>query len=702
MSFLTPLFLLGGLAIALPVIFHLIRRTTRERTQFSSLMFLLPTPPRLTRRSRLENLLLLLLRCLALALLAFGFSRPFLKGSTALDDPANESRRFVLLVDNSASMNRPGHWAAARAQADALLADTKPGDRVSVLAFNRQITTLVSFEEWNSTPVGDRAALARQRLAEAEPGWAATHLGNALTTAAEAVAEVDPDGPAGIRRVVLISDLQEGSRLEQLQAYDWPKGIELAVEPLKVRAASNAGLQLVGDGPDAASDTNQVVRVRVSNAADATKEQFQVGWAAADGSGFAATGEDVYVPPGQSRVIALNVPTNNAALGRILLRGDDVEFDNSVFVIPPQAAQLKVLYLGADDATDTRQPLFFLQRALPATKRQTVSVIARKAEETLPPDDVNEAGLIVVTDPLPEGRADALRERTLAGGTVLFAPRQPSAAPTLARLVGASSLAMSEAVVSDYAMLGEIDFRHPLLAPFADPRFSDFTKIHFWKHRRLDATALPGAHVIARFDSGDPALLEVPVGRGRVIVLASGWHPADSQLALSTKFVPLLFSLLELGGAVAAAPQQHFVGDTAAIPADLTTSATQLRLPDGTTIALAAGATNFPAPRLPGIYALESAARPFRFAVNVDPAESRTAPLPLDELERFGAPLATDEPLPETVKAEQASQLLGAEAESRQKLWRWFIVATLAILLIESVLAARTLRQATAEAPATP
>ena len=28
MSFLTPLFLVGGLAIALPVVFHLIRRTT--------------------------------------------------------------------------------------------------------------------------------------------------------------------------------------------------------------------------------------------------------------------------------------------------------------------------------------------------------------------------------------------------------------------------------------------------------------------------------------------------------------------------------------------------------------------------------------------------------------------------------------------------------------------------------------------------
>ena len=40
MSFLAPLFLLGGLAIGLPILFHLIRRTTREKTDFSSVMFL--------------------------------------------------------------------------------------------------------------------------------------------------------------------------------------------------------------------------------------------------------------------------------------------------------------------------------------------------------------------------------------------------------------------------------------------------------------------------------------------------------------------------------------------------------------------------------------------------------------------------------------------------------------------------------------
>src|SRR5439155_14101171 len=77
MSFLAPWFLLGALAIAGPIVFHMIRQSARERMPFSSVMFLRPIPPRVKRHPKLEHLLLLLLRCLVLVLLATGFARPF-------------------------------------------------------------------------------------------------------------------------------------------------------------------------------------------------------------------------------------------------------------------------------------------------------------------------------------------------------------------------------------------------------------------------------------------------------------------------------------------------------------------------------------------------------------------------------------------------------------------------------------------------
>ena len=111
MSFLFPLYLAGGLAIALPIVFHLVRRTPTGQVPFSSLMFLTPSPPRLTRRSRLEHLLLLTLRGLVLALLALAFARPFVRQT--LFGEAGLGRRTVVLVDASASMRRENLWREA-------------------------------------------------------------------------------------------------------------------------------------------------------------------------------------------------------------------------------------------------------------------------------------------------------------------------------------------------------------------------------------------------------------------------------------------------------------------------------------------------------------------------------------------------------------------------------------------------------------
>ena len=52
----------GALAVAAPILFHLIRQTSKERTEFSSLMFLEPGEPRRVLAKKVQYLLLLALR----------------------------------------------------------------------------------------------------------------------------------------------------------------------------------------------------------------------------------------------------------------------------------------------------------------------------------------------------------------------------------------------------------------------------------------------------------------------------------------------------------------------------------------------------------------------------------------------------------------------------------------------------------------
>ena len=138
MGRLAPLYIAGLLANGLPILFHLIRRTPHGRQNFSSLMFLSTSPPRLTRRSRLTHILLLILRAAAFALLAFAFARPFFNRNVDVDTFKSSGRRVAILVDASASMRREDLWAQSRRQVEEALKETSPADEVALYLFDRQ------------------------------------------------------------------------------------------------------------------------------------------------------------------------------------------------------------------------------------------------------------------------------------------------------------------------------------------------------------------------------------------------------------------------------------------------------------------------------------------------------------------------------------------------------------------------------------
>jgi len=212
--------------------------------------------------------------------------------------------------------------------------------------------------------------------------------------------------------------------------------------------------------------------------------------------------------------------------------------------------------------------------------------------------------------------------------------------------------------------------------------------------------------VLARFDNGDPAWVELPVGKGSLLVMTCGWHPSDSQLALSSKFVPLLYSILEYGGVRAGQQSQYFVGDHIPIPRSIKVGGSravnlQIRKPDDSLISIDAGQQVFTQTDLPGIYAIESSVGnpPSRsdiaasaesaqlFAVNLPAKECRTAAMPIEDLERFGVLFKqhSSVAVERTEQVRRHSSLAGLEYE--QKVWRWVFIALLAVSLIEIWLA---------------
>jgi hypothetical protein len=676
MRFLTPWFLLGALAIAGPIVFHLIRRAARERTLFSSLMFLSPTPPRAVRRRKIEHMVLLLLRCACLLLLAAAFARPFFARDISPPAAAEPARRTILLLDTSASMRREGLWNKARATADRYLEKARPADQVAVFAFDMQPRPLAGFAEWSSWPPAQRAALARQRLAAVSPGWMGTQLGLALT----AVAGQFREDSSRRREIVLITDLQQGARLDGLQGYHWPPGIRVLVERVAAKPQSDAGLEIL-EPPGVLAGLDNEVRVRAANDRDSRREKFQLRWR--DGKG----GAEIYLTPGQTRVFTAPKPPAGTPTGALELSGGDAAYGSLSYYAAPETERETICCLGSAPADNPAGLLYYLARVFPATPRREIRFDDRLAGPS--------AFAIIATNLAPE-QITALRAWLQGGKSALLVLADARSGPTLAGLLGLPEARITEAT-GDFALLGGIDFQHPLFAPFDDPRFSDFSRIHFWKHRRWENPPAD-ARVLARFDDGSPALAQIPAGQGRLLVLASGWNPADSQLAVSSKFPPLMETMLDWAGGGAPARRQFRTGE--AIPSPAASGGPVAWAKPGapraerTPTTLAAGAP-FLETDTPGIYTASWDGRKRFFAVNVPLEESRTAPLALDELGRLGVPLAADSEPTAAAARIRREKLQAAELESRQKFWRWLIVGALAVTFAEVVLSGCLARRVT-------
>ncbi len=689
MNFLFPIFFVGITAISLPIILHMIRRHTRKRVIFSSLMFLRTTMPRFRNRSRPENLLLLILRCIIICLLAFAFTRPFFKKPIETL-PINQGKRTVVLIDTSASMRRAGIWDRVVNQAQSALEEIQPTDRACVITFDQDTNTIIGFESWSELEPNQRNPAVIKEISNLSPGWSSTNLGNALVTAAEAIEddEVSTQQPIGQSQVVLISDLQEGSNIDALHNYEWPEGIELVVKSIPAKGTTNAAMQVVTNRNYLTrSDSNAKPRVRIMNSADAMVEQFQLSWTSDNSTIASGKAVDVYVPPGHSIVTDIPAESDVMAGHKLVLSGDNHDFDNTLYLAPNLENQVDILYIGNDKAEDPGQMLYYIQRAFQPTTALEPELIAVPADN-IPERDISTAQLIILTDAIEKGQTQQLRRQLESGSTILLAMKSPDTASTLASLTGLNNIDCKEAQIDKYAMLSSIEFKHPLMTSFSDPRFGDFTKIHFWKYRSIDIENIPNARILAAFDNGDPAWFEIPFGQGSLLVLTSGWQPSDSQFALSSKFVPFLYSILEYNGVLSGQQSQYVIGDRVRIPKARTLESgnIQIRKPDNSIIKLEAGQEVFEQTNIPGIYTIESELENRLFAINIPSEECRTAPMPLEEIEQLGVSFK-DTSQSDEHKILQAKHNSYIKLENEQKLWRWLIIALLFVLILETWLA---------------
>ena len=101
---LNPLMLgLGTLAIASPIIIHLLNKRRFKIVEWAAMDFLFEADKKNRRRVQVENFILLFLRCLAMLLIGLLLARPFLPNEVASVIQPDQKYERIMLVDDSLS-----------------------------------------------------------------------------------------------------------------------------------------------------------------------------------------------------------------------------------------------------------------------------------------------------------------------------------------------------------------------------------------------------------------------------------------------------------------------------------------------------------------------------------------------------------------------------------------------------------------------
>ncbi|UCG86663.1 MAG: VWA domain-containing protein [Gemmatimonadota bacterium] len=308
-SFLQPLALLALAAAALPTLLHLLGRRLPPVVVFPAVRYLTATEREHSSRLRLRNLLLLVLRTLALALLVLAAARPVAQLSGGGSHPPTA---VALIVDNSLS---------SRAVVDGALT-------LSVLrAAGRSVLLRLAPEDrlWIVLADGVPRRLTRLEAQAVLDSLRPTPLRLDLTAAVRAAAAAIAADPLPLTEVVLLSDLQ-ASALSPQEPLDMRV---LALEP--PRAPLNRWIDSAWSQPRVWSPAGAVVAA-LGGAGDGHATTVRLAVGANDVSrAVAGAGEQV--------VLSGNVAARGWATAVVQLERDEFRADDQRFValnvVPP-------------------------------------------------------------------------------------------------------------------------------------------------------------------------------------------------------------------------------------------------------------------------------------------------------------------------------------------------------------------------------
>ncbi|MCG3181391.1 MAG: hypothetical protein BIFFINMI_03779 [Phycisphaerae bacterium] len=590
----------GAGLVSLPIVIHLLNRRRFRRIIWAAMDWLLAAHRKNARRIRIEQLLLLLIRCLIMLLIGFAIARPFL-GALGLGKLFGQNRTLrVIVIDDSYSMNYASSGATtpldrAKEAARKLLKMYGPDDTVSIVLSGYPARAVIDKPTYDH-----RAALSA--IDEIRPSARATDLPKALE---KVQAILQQDGAPIGQQVTLIGDRSRSA---------WQPGGEKhdALTPALNTLAERADLMFVDVGPREAHNlaiTDVAARyelvgeehiiqfsatVHNFGAEDARNMQLKVtidadrpGGRTVDQPILLPVNKSIVVLPGKDETIHETLPFPGPGFHTLDVRlvdrgsdslGDDLlAVDNQRRLSMDLLSSMRALLIDGDPGqmdTPGDAETFYLRVALaPITGLGGLDQLAEMESYTLRPQVeeslVRSPGWLARSNIVALANVNLLRVKDYpdvardlsdfvraGGGLMIFVGDRTENAKAIdlynelfyqdgkgvmpAKLVGAVGDPENRSA-GDHIEIAAPN--HPVLNEFITSKKEALQSARFFRHMKVEVPAKSEAEVLLQYTGGDPAIVVKRFGLGHCALITTTADTAWSTLPLKRDFLPLFHKL---------------------------------------------------------------------------------------------------------------------------------------------------------------
>ena len=596
--FLNPWMLLGTLAVASPILIHLLNKRRFKIVDWAAMDFLFQADKKNRRRVQLENFILLLLRCLAMLLFALMFARPFLPSSVTSVLQQSQKLERVILIDDSLSQKVLNGSLPAfdniKSSTKELMGrfaeSTKTEDWLTVMLTSEPDQPLLANEPLTSSTL----AALNQSIDDLE---CSDRVADYSASLEKLKRYVSGQRESGGRVAYFFSDMREADWVNSLDADSETAPNKLMTEIsestvgcflIDVGSSADQNLAVVSVRPENLQVADKVIQfnVAVANYGTQTAEQVRVLLQVDDGQpdyetiASIAPGEIQelafrYVfPPQQVTTNLLNPESevkprfanyrvkaeiDRGSLGEAGLAGDQL-LDDSVGLYASRVIDgISVLLVDGDpSASSERSETHYLNSLEVAGTGLDMEVVTASELETVSLSDF-EVIFLCNVDEASQARVESLQTWVNDGGSLVFMPGNRVRARTFNEAFYQDGQGLSPiglvGINGDPTMAKWVNFEidpqvHPALRTIVNSDASSLSNVDvfsWWTSVVPESLVASQIQVPLRLsdDQNSPAMVDKTSGAGSVIVFTI---PGDGDWTMwpsSPTFPPVMVDLID-------------------------------------------------------------------------------------------------------------------------------------------------------------